>query len=269
MFDISDILDLDRYPLHRPDSSDWAALVTRCKRDLASDGMFNLDGFLRPEVAASVTKQLAPIFETDSFRHERSHNIYFKRDIDGLTPDHPALMQFQTSNRTLCADQFADGPLITLYEWPEFARFLAATMEMPRLHVMKDPLARVNAMQYRSGQALNWHFDRSEFTTTLLLQAPDAGGEFEYRTGLRSEDDPNYDGVAAMLRGKDQNVKRMTLEAGTLNVFKGRNTAHRVTPIEGATARMISVFSFYDRPGVVFSDEERIGFYGRAEPVQA
>lgn len=129
---------------------------------------------------------------------------------------------------------------------------------------MEDPLARVNAMQYRAGQALNWHFDRSEFTTTLLLQAPEMGGEFEYRTGLRSEDDPNYDGVAAMLHGEDAQVKRITLEAGTLNVFKGRNTAHRVTPVEGDTARMISIFSFYDRPGVVFSDEERIGFYGRA-----
>ncbi|MEM7733808.1 MAG: 2OG-Fe(II) oxygenase [Pseudomonadota bacterium] len=118
--------------------------------------------------------------------------------------------------------------------------------------------------QYRAGQALNWHFDRSEFTTTLLLQAPEVGGEFEYRTSLRSEDDPNYDGVAAMLRGEDAHVKRITLAAGTLNVFKGRNTAHRVTPVEGGTARMISVFSFYDRPGVAFSDEERIGFYGRA-----
>jgi hypothetical protein len=39
-------------------------------------------------------------------------------------------------------------------------------------------LARVNAMQYGAGEGLNWHFDRSEFTTTLLLQAPKAGGAF-------------------------------------------------------------------------------------------
>ncbi|MEM6587171.1 MAG: hypothetical protein AAF641_01895 [Pseudomonadota bacterium] len=115
MTSISDILYLGRYPLHRPDSSEWTALITRCKGDLAKDGMFNLDRFLRPEVAASVAQHFAPMFETESFRHERSHNIYFKRQIDGLAPDHPALTQFQTANRTLCADQFADGPLITLY----------------------------------------------------------------------------------------------------------------------------------------------------------
>ena len=32
---------------------------------------------------------------------------------------------------------------------------------------------------------------------------------------------------------------------------------------EGAE-RMMAVFSYYDRPGVMFSDEERLGFYGRA-----
>lgn len=262
---ISDILDLDRFPLDRPESAEWAALVARCQQDLAKDGMFNLEEFLRPEVAADVADDLSPKFESESFRHERSHNIYFKAHVDGLSEDHPALQRFETSNQTLCADQFADGALIALYEWPEIARFLAATMGKPLLYTMPDPLARVNAMSYTDGQALNWHFDRSEFTTTLLLQAPVGGGAFEYRTGLRSDTDPNYEGVAAMLRGEDAHVQQLTLRPGTLNVFKGRNTAHRVTPVEGDRARIISVFSFYERPDVKFSDEERIGFYGRAK----
>jgi len=122
----------------------------------------------------------------------------------------------------------------------------------------------VNVMAYRDGEALNWHFDRSEFTTTLLLQAPESGGDFEYRTGLRSDDDPNYDGVARLLEGSDRQVETLRLAPGALNVFRGRNTAHRVTPVAGARERIIAVFSFYERPGVLFSEEERIGFYGRA-----
>jgi hypothetical protein len=35
-------------------------------------------------------------------------------------------------------------------------------------------------------------------------------------------------------------------------------------PAVGATERIIAVFSFYEFPGKVFSDQERIGFYGRA-----
>ena len=143
-------------------------------------------------------------------------------------------------------------------------RFLAATMGKTRLHVMQDPLARTNVMAYRAGEALNWHFDRSEFTTTLLLQASERGGDLEYRTDLRSDDNPNYDGVARLLEGRDPEAKILRMKPGTLNVFRGKNTAHRVTTVEGNRERMIAVFSYYEKPGVMFSDEERIGFYGRA-----
>jgi hypothetical protein len=111
---------------------------------------------------------------------------------------------------------------------------------------------------------LNWHFDRSEFTTTLLLQAPDDGGSFQYRRDLRSDGDPNYDGVAALVRGEDPDVRTLALTAGTLNVFKGKNTAHRVTPVVGERDRVIAVLSYYEQPDVMFSKEERVGFYGRA-----
>lgn len=259
-----DILDLDRYPLDRPGSRGWRELVDRCRTALADTGMFNLDGLMHPAAAAAEVAGMADTFAVDSFLHARDHNIYFRESIDGLSPDHPALARFATSNRTLCADQIAGSALIALYEWPQFAAFLAASMQMPQLHVMGDPLARVNVMSYCDGQALNWHFDRSEFTTTLLLQAPETGGVFEYRTGLRSAADPNYDGVARMLRGEDQQVRRLALSPGTLNVFKGRNTAHRVTPVTGDKARVIAVFSYYETPGIQFSPDERIGFYGRA-----
>jgi hypothetical protein len=38
---------------------------------------------------------------------------------------------------------------------------------------------------------------------------------------------------------------------------------HRVTPVEGEREHIIAVFSYHEMPGVVFSEEERIGFYGR------
>jgi hypothetical protein len=48
-----------------------------------------------------------------------------------------------------------------------------------------------------------------------------------------------------------------------LNVFKGKNTAHRVTAIEGDKERIVAVLSFYERPNVRFSKEEQVKFYGR------
>ena len=257
-----DLIDLSRYPLDRPDSAEWCDLVQACQASLARDGLFNLPGFVRPDALAQSVADMRPLLDTEAFFHARKHNIYFRKDIAGLAPDHPALAEFETSNRTICADQMHDTFVIKLYEWPQFAQFLAAVMGKQKLHTMQDPLARVNVMSYEEGQALNWHFDRSEFTTTLLLQAPLQGGAFEYDQDLRSETDPNYAGVADLLAGR-RSARQIKLEPGTLNIFKGKNTAHRVTPVRGTQDRIIAVFSFFERPDVQFSDAERLGFYGR------
>lgn len=262
---ISDILDLDRYPLDQPDSAAYRLLVARCRADLAANGMFNLEGLIRSERLVSAVAELKPVIATKAFTHKREHNIYFLKEVPGLASDHPALRKVTTVNHTICADQMpGEAVVLQIYEWAPLAAFLATAMRKEKLHTMADPLARVNVMAYRAGEALNWHFDRSEFTTTLLLQAPDAGGEFEYRTDLRTDTDPNYEGVARLIEGRDPKARIEPLTAGTLNVFKGKNTAHRVTTVKGDRERIIAVFSYYERPGVMFSNEERIGFYGRA-----
>jgi hypothetical protein len=163
----------------------------------------------------------------------------------------------------VCYDQIPNSTPAWIYEWPPFVVFLAAVMKKEALFPMRDALARINVMAYRDGEQLNWHFDRSEFTTTLLLQAPEEGGDFVYRSDLRSDNDPNYEGVSKLLIGEDELVKTLKLSAGTLNVFRGKNTAHKISTIKGSRERIIAVFSYFDRPGVVFSKEDQIGFYGR------
>jgi alkylated DNA repair dioxygenase AlkB len=262
---LDQLIDLDRYPLDRPHAAPWQALVDACRLSLASDGMFSLEGLLRPAAQTQALAQVMPVMDADSFLHSRTHNIYFRPHIPELEIGHPALHQSVTSNRQICADQMSGSILLALYEWPPLAAFLAAALEKPALFTMADPLARVNVMEYRDGETLGWHFDRSEFTTTLLLQAPLAGGAFEYRTGLRSATDPNYAGVARLLTGKDPAVQALHAAPGTLNVFKGKDTAHRVAPVCGPQGRVVAVFSYYEQPGVVFSPEEQRGFYGRTK----
>jgi hypothetical protein len=259
-----DILDLEKYPLDKPGSPAWLNLVVQCQTDLRDNGMFNLEGFVRPAAIAQAMTEIKPVMDTLSFVHKRAHNIYFRKDVPGLDTSHPALALVNTTNHTVCCDQIPQSIPVWIYEWPNFIVFLAAAVGKDALFTMRDPLARVNVMGYRHGEALNWHFDRTDFTTTLLLQAPLGGGAFEYRNDLRSETDPNYDGVAKLLQGKDRDVKSLTLAEGTLNIFKGKNTLHRVTPIEGERERFIAVYSYYERPGVMFSKEEQLGFYGRS-----
>ena len=257
------ILDLDRFPLDRPECDEYTRLVTGCQDELRTSGMFNLVGFLRAGVAQTCADALAEPMASASFTHKRYHNIYFKKSLPDLSADHPALRKFHTINHTLCADQLGGNAIMDIYQWAPLATFLARVLGKNMLHQMQDPLARVNVMEYRQGEALNWHFDRAEFTTTLLLQASEKGGEFEYSTNLRSKNDPNYEGVAKLLSGQCRNISKINPVAGTLNVFRGINTPHRVTPIEGKRARIIAVYSYYDRPGVTFSANEQTGFYGR------
>jgi len=258
------ILDLDRYPIDRPDSSAARILVAQCRADLDANGMFNLEGLVRTDVIERCAAELRPLLDRQSYTHKRSHNVYFLRNVAGLAPDHPALRQVETVNHTLCADQIEDTIASRIYRWAPLVDFIAAVMEKPRLYLMDDPLASVNVIAYRAGEALNWHFDRSHFTTTLLIQAPESGGDFQYRSDLRTDTDPNYEGVARLLRGEDNVIRTLPLRPGTLNVFKGKNTLHRVSPPTGGRDRIVAIFSYYDRPGVVFSAEERLGFYGRA-----
>ncbi|MPV67350.1 2OG-Fe(II) oxygenase [Burkholderia sp. BE17] len=261
---MQNIIDLERYPLDRVGSVEWTALLEKSIAELDATGMFNLEGLLRPGVAERAVAEIRPVMDTRSHTHKRMHNIYFKPEIPELESGHPALRKVETINHTVCADQIPGSIILAVYGYAPLVHFLAAAMHKASLYVMQDPLARANVMSYRAGEALNWHFDRSEFTTTLLLQAPEMGGEFEYRSDLRSDTDPNFDGVADLLEGRDPQVKRLRLTAGTLNVFRGKNTAHRVTPVQGSQDRMIAVFSYYEKPGVMFSEEEKIGFYGRA-----
>jgi hypothetical protein len=261
---VEDTIDLATYPLHALESPRGRELVARCQADLAETGMFNLEDFVRRDALAEAVAELRPLIAEASFLHSRRHNAYFLKSVDGLAPGHAALREFESAHRTICADQFPESLLCRLYEWPRLVAFIARVMEQPELHTMADPLARLNVMAYREGQGLGWHFDRSPFTTTLLLQAPAEGGMFEYRTALRSDSDPNYEGVGRLLAGQDDRLRSMPVKAGTLNLFKGRNTIHRVTPVSGERDRIIAVFSYYPRPDVLFSAEERMGFYGRA-----
>lgn len=258
------VLDLEAYPLDKPESPEYAALVAHCRERLAADGMFELKGFLRENVVRAAVDLAAPAMRTDSHRHARKHNVYFRDSVEGLSDDDPVLTRVETVNHTLCADQLVGNPVLALYDWAPFAAFLAATMGKDALYPMEDPMARVNVQASRDGEALNWHFDRSEFTTTILLQAPEEGGELEYRKDLRSKDDPNYAGVAAVLRNEDPAVRRARLTPGALNVFRGVDTLHRVVRVKGKTERMVAIFAFFDRPGVTMTAKERLGFYGRS-----
>ena len=87
---------------------------------------------------------------------------------------------------------------------------------------------------------------------------------FEYVPALRDHGngDMNFEGVGEVLDGDVQGIP-LDIRAGTLALFRGRNSLHRVTPTLGDTLRIQVVMAYNTEPGVGLSEQARITFYGR------
>ena len=260
--EIGALIDTDRLPLDRPDDRLWQRLLERGRSEMAAAGSLSLDRFVRADAVRRAVTEVEAHLPGGAHRHVAHHNIYFSDDMGADGGAAVARSQL-TSNLTLAGDLLRGGVLDQIYRWPGLHRFLAALFDKSALYPMADPLACLNVMSYGPGDGLGWHFDRAEFTVTLLLRAAGAGGVFEYRRNLRSADDPNYAGVVRLLQGEDAHVAALPLTPGTLNVFAGLRSPHRVTPITAPPSRLIAVLSFMERPDVTFHAVDRRRFYGR------
>jgi hypothetical protein len=136
------------------------------------------------------------------------------------------------------------------------------------LYPYADPLSSINLHYARTGQELGWHFDNSSFAITLMIQPAVKGGQFEYVTGVRDadldaeNDEINFSKVEAVLDGK-VTPKQLSMDAGALVLFRGRNALHRVAPNESDITRMLVVLAYNSEPGISLSKSARITFYGR------
>jgi hypothetical protein len=98
------------------------------------------------------------------------------------------------------------------------------------------------------------------------LQAPDSGGNFEYVSDLRNaeQNEMNFTGVESVLSGKTK-VNRLDTRPGTLILFRGKNSIHRVTPTEGPRERILVVLAYNSKPGISLSESARMTFFGRLQ----
>ena len=163
----------------------------------------------------------------------------------------------------------ADSPTRVLYESDEMLKFVGRALEIEPLFRSEDPLGALNVMIYAPGDELGWHFDSADFVVTLMLQAPESGGTFEFVPMLRRENDRNDVGVRALLEGRHPGVRTMSGEPGTLALFRGHWSPHRVTPVEGSRTRINAVLSYARAPGHRLHAASYSLFYGRSPEREA
>jgi hypothetical protein len=261
---LSEIVDLERYPIDDLEGEAGRALVERARSALRAVGACDLPGFLRPgAIDAAVASALA--VQDRAYRTEQSHDIEFSGlPPESLPGDDPRRTRIRSAKQGTALDDIPqDSPVLALYESDELTAFVGQALEIDPIYRSEDPLGALNYMYYAPGDELGWHFDGADFVVTLLLQGSLAGGTFEFAPMLRSEDDRNDEDVRRLLAGTSDRVQTMSGEAGTLALFRGHWSPHRVTPVEGAQTRINAVLSYARAPGHRLGGETYRLFYGR------
>ena len=93
---------------------------------------------------------------------------------------------------------------------------------------------------------------------------PTQGGDFEVAPRIRTAADERYPAVTRVLQGARDDVVRLPMTPGTLLIFEGRHSLHRVSPIRGATSRLVGLLAYDTKPGTVSTEILRLARYGRA-----
>lgn len=255
---LSTIIDFDTHPITDEVFAD------QCRETLDREGVLVLSDFIQPKALAEMLEE-SKAGQSDAYFCTQSHSVYLTPKDPSKPDDHAANRQVTSSKGCICDDIVGEtSPLRTLYDAPSFQKFVADVTGQTELHPYADGLSSINIHYANRGQELGWHFDNSSFAITLLIQKPDAGSRFEFIKDLRDAKagEMNYDGVAALLDG-DTTPDVLEMEPGTLVLFRGRNSIHRVSPNESDKTRMLAVLAYNAEAGFSLSESARMTFYGR------
>jgi len=266
--DVSDpahLVDLGRYPLLEPGSPAYRECVAAARRQLSDKGAAEIPGFVSAAGVAELVRDadaLAP----------RAHpsggqgTAYLELPDFSLPPDHPRLHFADYAVRAVAYDVTPlDSPLRCLYEWDPLKDLIEAALDRGPIFRYADPFGALNLAMMGEGDQLQWHFDQTDFVVSLAIQPAEAGGDFEVVPRIRSVEDERYDQVAAVLSGDRSRVETLPMTPGTLLIFEGRHSLHRVSPIVGGRWRHVGLLAYDTKPGTMGSDLLRADRYGRTE----
>lgn len=261
----ADLIDLDRYPILDLDSAAGSKLVAEVQARMKETVLCALPGFLKASVMprlAAESEALVPL----AYRgpHEASPYFYnYGSDLASLPEDHPRRRKTPRKLSQVAYDLVPETALVRrLYEWEPLATFLARCLGVPRLWRCADRFQGLNLSVMEEGGCQQWHFDTNESNITLLMQAAEEGGEFEYVPLIRSAENENFDEVKKVLNGDRSRIVRLAQEPGMLVLFRGHHSIHRVAPCRGKRRRLQSILAYNARPGVVGSHASNLLHYG-------
>jgi len=266
-FSLENCIDLARYPVDRLESAAGQNLVAACRRQLAGDGCVVLKDFVLPSMLARLeaeTERLSP----EAHINETETNPYNSAADPDLPASHPKNRFDDRTNGFVAGDRIASDTIVrTIYHDTAFKAFIAAVVGEREIHEFADPLADLVINVLKEGRQHPWHFDSNDFIVSMQTRKPLAGGIFQYAPGIRGPQGENFEGVQRILDGDHSVLKTLELSPGDLQIFFGRNSLHRVSPVEGERERHTVIFAYAREPGFVGRPERARAIFGRMAPV--
>lgn len=266
--DLGNLLDLERYPLDRPESEGYLAAVGEARAGLRSDGCAIVRSLVRPDALRLLDDEIVERKPTTHYSTQ-TINPYFHPEPNPAYPDrHPVNTFLERSSGFIPGDSWEAGCATdVVFRAPELARFLADCLEVSELHCYADPLAGLTANILDPGQQFTWHFDTNDFAVTVLVDESDEGGLFEYVPDIRSAGDEGFEHIQEILEGGRRGVVTLDLRPGDLQIFRGRYSLHRVTRVpSGSRPRHAAIFAYTEQPGVIGRVTRTRQLFGRVLP---
>jgi hypothetical protein len=261
------VVDTARYHLSESTSADGMSVVSRVQQELQEFGCSVLPNFIRSSLCDTLRLECATVAPLAYYDVE-TVNAYNIAVDESLPEGHPGRIPIQRGNAFVARDHIPESFIIhQLYSSELFQHFIASCFGLSRIHELADPLSGLCLNIVTPGMEHPWHFDTNEFTVSMLTQESQAGGVFEYCPNIRSAQAENFDDVRSVLAGRGGHlIRRLSLRPGDLQLFKGRYSLHRVSSVQGETARHSAIFAYSERPGVIGSVARTRQLFGRVLP---
>ena len=266
LLELVDLVDLVRYPLGDLTGAASLSVIGEARSQLAATGAAELPGFVSPRGVAALVED-AEALAARSHPSGGEGTAYLEFPDFDLPRDHPRLHFAPYAVAAVGYDVIPrTSPLRRIYEGDAVLGLIAAILDRGPLYRYGDPFGALNLAVMSDGDRLQWHFDQTDFVVSLAIQSADRGGDFEVVPRIRNQDDECYPAVAAVLDGNRAEVLTLAMTPGTLLVFEGRHSLHRVSPIEGTRLRHVGLLAYDTAPGTMGSDLLRMDRYGRTDP---
>lgn len=266
--------------------------IQAAREQYLSTGAVTFPEFISPSALSSILNDCCAA-EEGAFTTDDKHTPH-QLEIDPNFDPPTSIRNFQmrTQVASIAYDELPkESKLVSLYRNPTLLALVTAITgddDGEKLYLSEDPIGACTINVFRPSYAHSFHFDESEFSTTIMIREANVEGSglFQYTPPLRkSSDDLALEAVGRTIRtycaeeGGYENIDfpegaaddskcpplhTLDFSPGTLSIFSGSRSLHRVTEVKGDVSRLTAVLTFSKAPGFRNSKAVQEMFWGRS-----